>query len=78
MPKLSKKQADETPKGWHVIQIHSTSQTNYAVLRDVISIEKRYLTSDLSILSWASLTLWMGMTSTSAVRLCLPQKSSIS
>jgi hypothetical protein len=42
-----------------------------------MSIEKRYFTSDLSIL-YASLTFWMGMTSTSAVIGCAPQKSSIS
>ena len=31
-----------------------------------MSIENRYFTSDLSNLSYASLTFWMGMTSTSA------------
>ena len=41
-------------------------------------MEKRYFTSDLSSLSYASLTFWIGMTSTSAVMLCWPQKSSIS
>src|ERR1700704_3610772 len=50
----------------------------YSDLREAISIEKRYLTSDLSSRSEASLTFWMGMTSTSAVMLCAPQKSSIS
>src|SRR6059036_3010328 len=47
-------------------------------LSEAMSIEKRYFTSDLSSRSYASLTFWMGMTSTSAVMLCLPQKSSIS
>ena len=43
-----------------------------------MSMEKRYFTSDLTSRSKASLTFWMGMTSTSAVMLCWPQKSSIS
>lgn len=43
-----------------------------------MSIEKRYFTPDLSRRSQASVTFWIGMTSTSAVMLCLPQKSSIS
>src|SRR6266480_4940329 len=47
-------------------------------LREAMSIEKRYFTSDLSNLSYASLTFWMGITSTSAVMLFSPQKSSIS
>ena len=50
----------------------------YSDSREAMSIEKRYLTSDLTIRSYASLTCWIGMTSTSAVILCLPQKSSIS
>ena len=41
-------------------------------------MEKRYFTSAMDILSYASLTFWIGMTSTSAVMLCLPQKYSIS
>ncbi len=41
-------------------------------------MEKRYFTSDLISLSYASLTFWMGITSTSAVISCAPQKSSIS
>ena len=43
-----------------------------------MSIGKRYLTSDLSSLSQASLTFWIGMTSTSAVTLGCLQQSSIS
>src|ERR1051326_489264 len=48
----------------------------YSDLRDSMSIEKRYFTSDLSSLAYASFTFCMGMTSTSAVMLCFPQKSS--
>src|SRR5207248_6686740 len=47
-------------------------------LSEAMSIEKRYFTSDLSSRSYASLTFWMGMTSTLAVMLWTPQKSSIS
>ena len=43
-----------------------------------MSMEKRYFTSDLSSRSYASLTFWIGITSTSAVMLFAPQKSSIS
>jgi CheY-like chemotaxis protein len=39
-------------------------------LREAISIEKRYFTSDFSSLSYASFTFWIGITSTSAVILC--------
>jgi len=40
-------------------------------------MEKRYFTWPLSRLSQAGFTFWMGMISTSAVMLSLPQKSSI-
>ena len=50
----------------------------YSALRDAMSIEKRYFTSEQSIRSYASLIFWIGITSTSAVILCSPQKSSIS
>src|SRR5205814_8710251 len=53
-------------------------RVDHADLREAISMEKRYFTSDFNSLSYASLTFWIGMTSTSAVILCLPQKSSIS
>ena len=43
-----------------------------------MSIEKRYFTSGLSIRSYAPLTSWIGITSTSAAILWLAQKSSIS
>src|SRR5580704_4864540 len=52
--------------------------SDHSDLREAILIEKRYFTSDLSSLSYASLTFWIGMTSTSEVMLCAPQKSSIS
>jgi hypothetical protein len=45
---------------------------------DDMSITKRYFTSLLSIRSYASLMYWIGITSTSEVMPCLPQKSSIS
>ena len=47
-------------------------------LSDAISIENRYFTSAFSNRSYASLTFWIGITSTSEVMLCFPQKSSIS
>ena len=40
---------------------------------ELISITKRYFTSCFSIRSKASLTFWIGIISTSAVMLCLPQ-----
>src|SRR6058998_2615837 len=55
-----------------------TYSIGHCDFKDAMSIEKRYFTSDLSSLSYASLTFWIGMTSISAVMLCLPQKSSIS
>src|SRR5206468_2554799 len=55
-----------------------TYSIDHSDLREAMSIENRYFTSDLSNLSYASLTFWMGITSTSAVMLWAPQKSSIS
>jgi hypothetical protein len=51
---------------------------SYSDLREAMSMEKLYFTSALSSLSYASLSFWIGMTSTSAVMLCSVQKSSIS
>src|SRR5206468_6857805 len=63
----------------HSCAHNSWSKTCYhSDFSEAMSIEKRYFTSDLSNLSYASLTFWMGITSTSVAMLCLPQKSSIS
>jgi len=68
MPALSRK----------LIIVGLLRHASYSDLRVAISMEKRYFTSDLSSRSQASMSFWMGMTSTSAVMLCAPQKLSIS
>jgi hypothetical protein len=51
---------------------------SYSDLREAMSMEKLYFTSASSSLSYASLSFWIGMTSTSAVMLCSVQMSRFS